>query len=127
MILGIGIDLCQVSRIERCCASATFLARVFSVEELAYAGTGLLRSVHLAAAFAAREAFAKASGLGLARLGLKSISVTRDSSGRPMLSLSSVAQLQPFKSARIHLSISHDGDYAVAVVVIEEGRVEKIL
>ena len=56
MILGIGIDLCRISRMERAIRSRHFLERVFRPEEIAYAeGRGRGRAASLAAAFAAHS------------------------------------------------------------------------
>ncbi len=119
MVLGIGVDLCSVHRMGRHCDDLRFLERVFTEEERRY-GRGPQAWAHYAGAFAAKEAFAKASGLGLAKVGLQSLSVGHDEAGRPRLTLADRPALARFGRCRIHLSISHDGDYAVAMVVIEE-------
>ncbi len=79
-------------------------------------------SPHLAARFAAKEAFLKALGTGL-RDGLswQQIGVVRDQLGCPSLDLSGrAAELLAARGAsRAHLSFSHDGDYAVATVILE--------
>lgn len=78
------------------------------------------RDCHLAAAYAAKEAFAKATGLGLAKLGLHSVSVRHDGNGRPFLVLDPrTPALEPYRRARFHLSLSHDGGIAAAVVICE--------
>ncbi len=119
MIAGIGIDLCSVERIENACRSEAFCKRVFTPEELAFANGKKSRGLHLAGAFAAKEAFAKASGVGIARMGLQNVSVAHDD-GRPFLRVNFQADdLAKFSGAKIHLSISHDGDMAAAVVLIE--------
>ncbi len=119
MIAGIGIDLCSVGRIESACRSEAFCKRVFTPEELAFAEGKKSRDLHLAGAFAAKEAFAKASGLGVARMGLQNVSVAHDD-GRPFLRVNfETGELAKFRGAKIHLSISHDGGLAAAVVLIE--------
>ncbi len=122
MIVGVGIDLCDVARVERACASPAFCRRVFTDGELEYAASRAGRSETLAGCFAAKEAFAKATGLGLARAGLKSVEVVHGRNGRPALRLRPgegfPPELAPGK-ARFHLSISHDGGRAAAVVVYE--------
>ena len=121
MIIGVGIDLVSVPRMERALArwGGSFLSRVFSEEELAQAG-GRPRS--LAARFAAKEAFSKALGTGLgARLGLRDVWVVKDERGRPELAFSPKAArlLRERGGLRAHLSLTHEGEYAGAVVVIE--------
>lgn len=120
MISGIGIDLCQISRMSRAIESEAFVERVFSAEEKSYAESTQNPARHYASAFAAKEAFAKAGGWGLSKVGLRSVWVSR-SGGAPELRLSEQAEkLLPRSSGtRIHLSISHEGDMAVAVVVLE--------
>ena len=67
-----------------------------------------------------RTAFAKATGLGLAKLGLRSVSVRHDAVGRPILVLDPQAPaLEPYRRARFHLSLSHDRGIAAAVVIYE--------
>lgn len=120
MISGIGLDLCDAERIERACRSEAFCRRVFTPDELAYAGKKASRRMHLAAAFAAKEAFAKATGLGIAHVGLQNVSVAHDAAGRPFLWVNFDAPaLVPFRLARFHLSISHDRGIAAAIVICE--------
>ncbi|WP_274374792.1 MULTISPECIES: holo-ACP synthase [Synergistales] len=119
-VRGIGVDLCKIERMRRFIGKEAFLARVFSEEERDYALARSDPARHLAGAFAAREALAKAGGWGLAKIGLKSLSV-RHVDGRPFLSVGPDLRLL-FDEAgveRAHLSLSHDGDYAVAVVLLE--------
>lgn len=120
MIYGIGVDLCQVSRISRAMNSLHFIERTFVPEERAYAESGQSPAKHYAAAFAAKEAFAKAGGWGLAKVGLKSVWVSREQ-GAPRLHLTEKAkQLLPANAGfRIHLSLSHENDMAIAVVILE--------
>lgn len=120
MISGIGIDLCQISRMSRAIESDAFVKKVFSEEEKSYAESSQNPARHYASAFAAKEAFAKAGGWGLSKVGLRSVWVSR-SGGAPELRLSEQAEKLLFKARdiRIHLSISHEGDMAVALVVLE--------
>lgn len=70
MIVGIGTDLCRISRMEKALASPAFFHRVFGPEEQALLErrTGAGRLATAAANFAAKEAFLKAAGVGLGRL-----------------------------------------------------------
>lgn len=80
-------------------------------------------SASLAARFAAKEAFLKALGRGLFQVSFKEIEVIREPSGRPRLELhGSAAGLCKEKGIKgVHLSLSHDGGVAVAVVILEVG------
>ena len=98
------------------------ITRVFTPGELAYALAMKNPAPHLAARFAAKEAFLKALGLGL-RNGMRwqEIEVVRNELGAPSLRLSGQAAelADERKVTAIHLSYSHEGDYATATVILE--------
>ena len=120
MIAGIGLDLCDVKRMERACASEAFCRKVFTDRELTYADSRARRAETLVGMFAAKEAFVKATGLGISRVGLKNVEVKRNPSGKPALSIADDCPLpDALRNARFFLSISHDAGIAAAVVVIE--------
>ncbi|MGN0838567.1 MAG: holo-ACP synthase [Pyramidobacter sp.] len=120
MIAGVGLDICDVERMKRACASETFCRKVFTPAELSYAGSGESMFLHLAAAYAVKEAFAKASGLGLGKIGLQNVGVVHDENGRPRLYLNFQHEiLKNYQSAKFHVSVSHDGGIAAAVVICE--------
>lgn len=122
MILGLGIDIVEVSRLEKWLNDKKLLERFFNKEELEYVLSkrdGAAPS--LAVRFAAKEAFGKALGTGLAGIELKDIAVVNDKTGRPFLELFGTA-LQALKEkggASIHLSLTHEKTTAAAVVIIE--------
>ncbi len=122
-IIGVGTDLCAISRIERAIGKEHFLTRIYLDGERAYLETkGKQRAQSAAAMFAAKEAAAKALGTGFAG-GIEPwhIEVTHAENGAPGLALHGAAQarLEAIGGARTHLSISHEGDMAMAFVVIE--------
>lgn len=120
MIKGIGLDICEISRMERAAAQRGFLERVFSPEEIEYAGTGAQSPSHYAAAFAAREALAKAGGWGLAKMGLDSCFVRRGDSGPEFVFNDEMKnKLALAGVSRVFLSITHESGIAAAVVVLE--------
>ena len=116
MIVGVGIDVVQVERLERA------LARTPRLRELLFtdAEQALERSESLAARFAAKEAVAKALG---APGGLRwcDAEVVTDDTGRPRLELhGGVAEEAAAQGISTwHLSLSHDAGVATAVVVAE--------
>ena len=122
-IVGIGTDLARIERFRKFVQSGNrVLERLFSESERGYAMQMKDPSPHLAARFAAKEAFVKALGTGLREgLSWQQIIVVRDSLGCPSLQLSGRAaeMLQQRGVESTHLSYSHDGDYAVATVVLE--------
>jgi holo-[acyl-carrier protein] synthase len=123
-IIGIGTDLAQCERFRKFLdRDNKVLERIFSESERNYALRKRDPAPHLAARFAAKEAFLKALGTGL-RDGLawRQVCVDLDPLGCPSLELSGrAAELMAERGARsAHLSYSHDGDYAVATVVLED-------
>nr|PZN69698.1 MAG: 4'-phosphopantetheinyl transferase [Bacillota bacterium] len=124
MILGTGVDIVAVERLARAVDrhGERFLRRVFTPAELAYCESGRRqRAQRLAARFAAKEAVLKALGIGLREVRWTDAEVCRDATGRPSLRLSGrLAEIAAARgAARIHLSLSHTREYAVAQVVIE--------
>ncbi|MBQ7219521.1 MAG: holo-ACP synthase [Synergistaceae bacterium] len=121
VIAGIGVDLCKLSRIEDALKSEHFKSNVFSLEEIAYCESrGVRKLDSYASCFAAREAFVKASGasLGAVMLG-RNFALLRNEDGAPEIRLS--GELAEYAdNANIHISLTHEGDYACAMVVIEK-------
>lgn len=122
MIIGIGCDLVRVARFESWEGNIGKLERFFHPDEVRYCRSqesGAAAS--LAARFAAREAFAKALGCGLGAFALADAWVTPDADGRPVLMLRSAARtaLERSGGTKVHLSLAHERDYAMATVVVE--------
>jgi holo-[acyl-carrier protein] synthase len=124
MIVGTGVDIAEVPRIREAVArfGERFLKRVFTPEEIRYCTSKANTEERLAARFAAKEAAMKAIGTGL-RHGVtwQDVEVVRQLGGRPGLRLSGKAA--EFAAAlgcqRIHLSLSHTEDQAIAHVILE--------
>lgn len=122
MIRGIGVDLVRIARLEHWAADPHLLERFFHPGELADSkredGWSL---TSLAARFAAKEALGKALGLGLRGLTLKEIEVRKDEWGKPGLVFHGHTKELVDKAGilHVHLSLSHETDMAVAMVVIE--------
>ena len=122
MIAGIGIDLCEVSRMEKLLEDEHFLARFFSQEERDYIhGKGKTAAQTMAGIYAAKEALVKALGSGIVTADLASIGVTHDKYGAPAYVLQGeYARLGEDKRiSSFFLSITHDGGMAAAVCVAE--------
>jgi holo-[acyl-carrier protein] synthase len=125
MIHGIGIDLVQISRIESALQrwGDRFLDRVFTKTEVAYCQSKVQSAPCLALRFAAKEAFVKALGTGFRQgLGFKQVEVENDSTGRPVLNLYGKSKKVCHGCGIInrHLSLSDDGLYAIAMVLLEK-------
>ena len=122
MILGLGIDIVHVRRIHHWMKTEGLVERFFHPEEAASSkDRGHAEALSLAARFAAKEAFGKALGTGLAGIRLRDIQVINNHNGRPDMILHGTA-LERFRAlgaARVLVSLTHESDNAVAVVVIE--------
>ena len=122
-IIGIGTDLCAVSRMERAIQKQHFYERVFFDGERAYLDAKEnARAQSAAAMFAAKEAVAKALGTGFIRSVMPwTIEVTHDAAGRPGVRLhgDALARLEALGGKAVHLSLSHEGDMALAFAVVE--------
>ena len=118
MCKGIGLDLCEISRMEKMLADNHFLVRFFTDAEIAYVRSrGKQAAQTLAGLFAAREALGKALGGGI-DYDLKEAEICHDESGRPFYHLTGSLALRT-GADRFFLSISHDGGIAAAVCVWE--------
>ena len=124
-MIGIGIDVVPVSRVDELIAKHgdRILQRLFTEAELRRANDLAHQTLFLAGRIAAKEAAYKALSAQGADLGIgwKSIEVERLEDGRPQLVLSgpALARFNALGAARCHVSLSHDGGIAAAVVVIE--------
>ena len=115
MIVGIGVDIIEVERIQKIAEkSPRFLTRVFTNEEIQYCDGKKNKFQHLAARFSAKEAFFKALGK---KIKWTDIGIINLPSGKPELSLKTK---ETFPFDRIHVSLSHIQDYAIATVVLEK-------
>jgi len=124
MILGIGVDIVDISRIRSVYKrhGERFLKRAFTRGEVTYCLKKQDPIPSLAARFAAKEALVKSLGTGFSMgIGFKDIEVDR-SKGRPYIRLDGNARKQASEMnvSGIHLSLSHEKGHAVAVVIIEK-------
>ena len=123
MIAGIGVDVIHVQRMKRWRKIPGLLDRYFHSDELSAAlerGSGV--DLSLAARFAAKEAFGKALGTGLAGITLKDVMVKNRHNGQPEILVfdTALAALQRSGAVRIHVSLTHERDNAIAMVVLEK-------
>lgn len=124
MIVGSGIDLCEVPRIQSAIArhGQRFIERVFTGREIAYAESKANRYERYAARFAAKEAGMKALGTGWrGGIGWHDFEVANLSSGRPTLRFhGKAAELAEERGVRgVALSITHTAGQALAMVILE--------
>lgn len=125
MVYGIGVDIVRISRMERVLKrwEDRFVQRVFTADEAALCRSRAYPASAFALRFAAKEAFSKALGLGM-RKGVRwrDIEVFHFPGGRPGVRLSgrTLDICQENNIHHSHVSLSDDGDYGVAMVVLEK-------
>lgn len=116
MILGIGVDIVSNSRFNE--MKEGLLRRLFTSNELDKASLSERMCEFYASRFAAKEAFAKALGTGFRGISPKDIEIIEDELGKPSIRLMKDIKMDII----IHLSISHERDSSIAMVVIEDGK-----
>ena len=128
-MMGIGVDIIQISAFEKQTRdkSSVFVSGSFTNHEIQYANSNVSNrpAQHLAVRYAAKEAFIKAwsslhfgSSPIIKKPILKEIEVMNDLYGRPSIKLH--GQLFELVTGySINLSLSHDGDYSIATVLLE--------
>lgn len=122
MIFGIGTDIVQVSRMNKWVENPEIIKRFFNPVEIMEKGSDSTKNQHYAARFAAKEAFSKALGTGITGFSLRDVYITNDKSGKPILNVkNSAADVLREKcgECKIHVSLSHEKEYATAFVIIE--------
>jgi holo-[acyl-carrier protein] synthase len=126
VIVSIGIDIVEVYRIRETLArTPRFVERVFTAKERAYCETkgAAAAAQSFAARFAAKEAFLKALKTGWrGKITWHDMEILNDESGVPTLEIRGEARvlLENLGADKIHLSISHTTEHAVAEVVLEK-------
>ena len=124
MIVAIGIDLVEISRLEDVLArrGERFRARVFTEREIAYCESLGSKFASYAARFAAKEAVMKALGTGWSEgIGWKDIEVASQQGEAPTIKLHNRAhdRMRVIGASKIHLSLTHSGNLAIAQIVLE--------
>jgi holo-[acyl-carrier protein] synthase len=125
MIFSIGIDIAEVYRIRETIArTPRFAERVFTDAEREYCESkGVAAAQSYAARFAAKEAFLKAIKTGWrGKIAWREIEVVVDADGAPSLEITGEAlKIKNERGiTRVHLSMSHTSEHAVAQVLLEK-------
>ena len=125
-IIGIGVDIVKNNRLKKLIKNKLFLKRIFTYQEQKSSSTLKNKLNYYSKRFAAKEAFSKATGLGISKnLHFKNIEIKNDKKGRPSISLNPVTSKylkKKFKvrSFKTNLSISDEKNYSIAYVIIEK-------
>jgi len=135
MIFGIGIDITDVRRFRKWVLNPSMLSRFFNEHEQTEDGYVASRDPeerrlsavcqHYAVRFAAKEAFSKALGTGITGFDLRDVYIEKTAEGKPELCVQNTAAeilSRRCGGARLFVSLSHEKEYAAAVVVIETGE-----
>ena len=125
MIFGTGVDIVEVNRFSELINKPDFINRFFNKEEQKSFKNSQAMCEHYASRFAAKEAFGKALGIGLAGFSLTDVFVKKDEKGKPYLAVENKAEeilKNTCGDCKIHLSISHEKTIAIAYVIIETIR-----
>lgn len=125
MIYGVGTDIVRIARmrdmIER--FGDEFTRRIYTAEELREASGRSDPSEYFAGRWAAKEAAAKALGCGIGEsCAWQDISIGNSNEGRPRLVFSGrgLATCRRKGIATVHVSVSHEHEYACATVILEK-------
>lgn len=116
MIKGIGIDIVELSRIEKIIENrSSFVKRVLTENEMElFQQLSKRRQVEfLGGRFCCKEAFSKAWGTGISGVGFQEIEILKDENGAPKVTRSP-------HTGRVFVSISHTETTAIAQIILEE-------
>ena len=126
MILGIGVDIIEIDRIEKAIKKQNkFLEKIFTNKEIEYFQNRKMNIEVIAGNFAAKEAISKALGTGFRGISFLDIEVLRDELGKPLVNIENKIKknieyiLGDRQAYKIHLTISHSNSNAVAYAVFE--------
>lgn len=122
MIYGIGTDITEVRRFDKWCKTPQMIERFFNEKELMENGSDSAKAQHYAVRFAAKEAFSKALGTGISGFELKDVYVQKNEDGKPFLVFENSAEKilrEKCGKCSVHISLSHEKEYATAFVIIE--------
>jgi holo-[acyl-carrier protein] synthase len=124
--IRIGNDLVYIPRFEKALSVGNFIKKIFHENEIKYCESQHKRKkiACYAARFAAKEAFSKALGTGLYAQGVsfRDVWIEKETNGRPLLHMSKkiLLLLQQEHLSGQDVSLSHEKNYASAVVILFE-------
>lgn len=118
MIVGIGLDLVEISRVNKACEKDEFIKKIFTNNEIELIGDNYVKA---AGNFAVKEAVSKMLGTGFREFGPIDVEVLRNDLGKPYVNLLGKAKeiAKELNIHTIHVTISNTKDYANAVAIGE--------
>lgn len=126
MMLSVGIDSIEISRIEKSVSNPRFVKRVFGENELAELRERSMPIQSMAACFCAKEAFGKALGTGVRGFKLSEVELLHEKNGRPYIKLKGSAKAIANSICdkidnSIKVSVTHTNELASVIVIIFGG------
>jgi len=125
-ILGIGVDIVEISRIKKLIKSNSFIKRIFTSGEINEAKKIKNKTSYYSKRFAAKEAFSKSIGSGFRNdLNFKDISIVNDKLGKPYFIINKKVKKiikKQFKTSAFNffLSLSDEKKYSIAYVILQK-------
>lgn len=113
-----GIDIVKIQRFEKLICKQSFLNKYFTDYEISYINLKNNPLYSLAGLYACKEAILKAFGVGIGNgISFKDCSIIHDNKGKPYVELNDkiLKVMENLKVSQIKVSISHDGEYAIAM------------
>ena len=125
-IIGIGVDIVNNNRLKRLIKNKTFIERIFTNYEQKSSKILKNKLNYYSKRFAAKEAFSKATGLGISKnLHFKNIEIKKNNKGKPSININKLTKNYlkkkfKVKSFKTKLSLSDEKNYSIAYVIIEK-------
>ena len=113
-----GIDIIKIKRFDKLKNNNTFLKSIFNNNEIKYIKQSNNNSSTIAGLYAAKEAFLKSLKMGINNYSMLDIKLIHDNNRAPYIKLHGQLKKTYSNIENMSLSISHDGDYAIAMVTI---------
>lgn len=124
MIIGVGCDIIEISRIEKAMERENFLTHCFTDREIEYFNSKHNPTQSIAAGFAAKEAVSKALGTGISGFSLTDIEILHHENGKPYVNLTGgAARIADNLGGKVSISMSHSKDIAMAYAVLDSFKV----
>lgn len=126
MILGVGIDIVEIERFRKILSkksAQSFLKKIAHPSEMKQANQSKFKPQYWASRFAAKEAASKALGTGFGKsFSPSEFAVLNEKNGKPIVSLHGKLEkhLKKLKVDYIHISLSHESNSAIAIVIFEK-------
>ena len=132
IIIGIGVDIVDNTRIKNSIKNKNFISRIFSTKEIDQSKKIKDKTSYYSKRFAAKESLSKAIGTGISKgLNFKDISILNDKNGKPYYNLSNKAKKVIYskfkiKKFKIYLSLADEKNYSIAFSVIHKWLVKTL-